>query len=120
MKRKQERDIRNTSKMLARNTLSRRRFLQTMFATGAGALAYGAAPLASVVAQGGSSATIDIANSFGRLNPVLSTAIGELTINNAVFNKVPALLAEAPTQEDDLTWSLSFRQGVMFHDGAEM
>ncbi|MCY4020513.1 MAG: ABC transporter substrate-binding protein [Chloroflexi bacterium] len=120
MNRKQEEDIRNTSKLLARNTLSRRRFLQTMFATGAGALAYGAAPLASVVAQGGSSATVDIANSFGRLNPVLSTAIGELTINNAVFNKVPALLAEAPTQEDDLTWTLSFRQGVMFHDGTEM
>ena len=120
MNRKQEEEIRNTSKLLASNTLSRRRFLQTMFATGAGALVYGAQPLASVVAQGGSSATIDIANSFGRLNPVLSTAIGELTINNAVFNKVPALLADAPTQEDDLTWTLSFRQGVIFHDGTEM
>ena len=89
MNRKQEKEIRQTSEMLARNTLSRRRFLQTMFATGAGALVYGAHPLASVVAQGDSSATIDIANSFGRLNPVLSTAVGELTINNAVFNKVP-------------------------------
>ena len=66
MYRKQEKEIRQTSEMLARNTLSRRRFLQTMFATGAGALVYGAHPLASVVAQGDSSATIDIANSFGR------------------------------------------------------
>ena len=120
MNRKQEKEIRQTSEMLARNTLSRRRFLQTMFATGAGALVYGAHPLASVVAQGDSSATIDIANSFGRLNPVLSTAVGELTINNAVFNKVPALLSEPAIQEDDLTWTLNFRQGVMFHDGTEM
>ena len=120
MNRKHEKDIRNTSRMLAGNSLSRRRFLQTMLTTGAGALVYSASPLASVVAQGGSSATIDIANSFGRLNPVLSTAIGELTINNAVFNKVPDLLAGPPTQVDDLTWNLEFRQGVMFHDGAEM
>ncbi len=120
MNRKQEQEIRQTSKMLARNTLSRRRFLQTMLTTGAGALVYSAGPLASVVAQGGSSATIDIANSFGRLNPVLSTAIGELTVNNAVFNKVPDLLAEPAVQEDELTWLLNFRQGVMFHDGTEM
>ena len=120
MNRKQEKDIRNTSAMLSRGGLSRRRFLQTMLTTGAGALAYGAAPLASVVAQGGSHATIDIANSFGRLNPVLSTAIGELTINNAVFDKVPNLLAEPATQIDEMTWSLNFRQGVMFHDGTEM
>ena len=120
MNRKQEKEIRQTSKLLAGNTLSRRRFLQTMLTTGAGALVYSASPLASVVAQGDSAATIDIANSFGRLNPVLSTAIGELTVNNAVFNKVPALLTEAPTQEDDLTYLLNFRQGVMFHDGTEM
>ena len=75
MNRKQEIDIRNTSQMLARGGLSRRRFLQTMLTTGAGALAYAAHPIASVVAQGGGHATIDIANSFGRLNPVLSTAI---------------------------------------------
>ena len=43
-----------------------------------------------------------------------------MTINNAVFDKVPALLAEAPMQEDELTWVLNFRQGVMFHDGTEM
>ena len=120
MDHKQEQDIRKTSRMLARNSLSRRRFLQTMLTTGAGALVYSASPLASVVAQDGSSATIDIANSFGRLNPVLSTAIGELTINNAVFNKVPDLLAGPAVQEDDLTWLLHFRQGVMFHDGTEM
>ena len=30
------------------------------------------------------------------------------------------MLAEAATQVDDLTWSLNFRQGVMFHDGTEM
>ena len=120
MNRKQEKEILNTVDHFARNKLSRRRFLQTMMATGAGALLSSAYPLASVVAQGDSAVTIDIANSFGRLNPVLSTAIGELTINNAVFNKVPALLAEAPSQEDELTWSLNFRQGVMFHDGTEM
>jgi len=120
MKRKQEKEIRQTSRMLAGNSLSRRRFMQTMLTTGAGALVYSASPLASVVAQDGSSATIDIANSFGRLNPVLSTAIGELTINNAVFNKVPDLLAEPAIQEDELTWLLNFRQGVMFHDGTEM
>ncbi len=120
MNRKREKEIRQTSEMLARNTLSRRRFLQTMFATSAGALVYSAHPLASVVAQGDSSATIDIANSFGRLNPVLSTAVGELTINNAVFNKVPDLLAEPAIQEDELTFLLNFRQGVIFHDGTEM
>ena len=120
MNRKQEKEIRQTSKLLSRNSLSRRRFLQTMLTTGAGALVYSASPLASVVAQGDSAATIDIANSFGRLNPVLSTAVGELIINNAVFNKVPALLAEPATQEDELTFLLNFRQGVMFHDGTEM
>ncbi len=111
---------RNTGELFARNRLSRRRFIQTMLATGAGALLSAAHPLASVTAQSDAAVTIDIANSFGRLNPVLSTAIGELTINNAVFNKVPALLAEPPTQEDDLTYLLNFRQGVMFHDGTEM
>ena len=120
MNREQEKDIRQTAEHFARNRLSRRRFLQTMFTTGAGALLYSAHPLASVVAQGESAVTIDIANSFGRLNPVLSTAIGELTVNNAVFNKVPDLLTEAPTQEDELTYLLNFRQGVMFHDGTEM
>ena len=120
MNRKRETELHRTAEHFARNKLSRRRFLQTMMATGAGALLSAAHPLASVVAQGDSAVTIDIANSFGRLNPVLSTAIGELTVNNAVFNKVPDLLAEAATQVDDLTWSLNFRQGVMFHDGTEM
>ncbi len=130
MNRKQERDILNTVDHFARNKLSRRRFLQTMMTTGAGALLASAHPLASVVAQGDSAVTIDIANSFGRLNPVLSTAIGELTINNAVFNKVtkfaadgsvtPVLLTELPAQDDELTWSVNLRQGVMFHDGTEM
>ena len=120
MNRKRERDMRKTAEHFAKDGLSRRRFLQTMLATGAGALLSTAHPLATVVAQGDSAVTIDIANSFGRLNPVLSTAIGELTINNAVFDKVPRLLAEAPIQEDDMTWTLNFRPGVMFHDGTEM
>ena len=92
MNRKRETELHRTAEHFARNKLSRRRFLQTMMATGAGALLSAAHPLASVVAQGDSAVTIDIANSFGRLNPVLSTAIGELTVNNAVFNKVPGFV----------------------------
>jgi peptide/nickel transport system substrate-binding protein len=75
-------------------------------------------------------AIIDLVNSFSKLNPATSAAVGEITINNAMFNKVtriqpdgkpvPELIEELPKMEDPKTYLLKFRKGVKFHDGTEM
>jgi ABC-type transport system substrate-binding protein len=65
------------------------------------------------------------------LNPYLSTSYYDLTVFGAVFGKlmrikdletlemIPELATSWEVADDDMTWTVNLRQGVMWHDGSE-
>src|SRR5690606_37698878 len=78
----------------------------------------------------GGEITIALGSEPTTLDPQIREDGGERAVNDNVYETLlardsagelqPSLAAEMPTQVDDVTWEVTLREGIMFHNGEEL